>query len=112
MKKVIIFIAIVVLAVIVYNQLTGSSPSSPDEQKVEHLSNDFRRVRKQFNEANSGAALGGVDISDEIDKVYGEVARIDAELRALQGQLTSETARKKAEKLRINIDSFKKSLTK
>ena len=112
MKKIIIFIAIVVLAVIVYNQLTGSSSSSPDEQKVERLSNDFRHVRNRFNEANSAAALGGADISDEMDKAYSEVARIDAELTAMRGQLTSESARKKAERLRINIDAFKKSLIK
>jgi len=112
MKKVIIIIVIVVIAFIAYNYISkgNSSSLSPDEQKLERLIDDMRRVRKDFRIANSSGALGGADITDDIDEAYSEIARIESSLKTLKRKLTTESAKEKAGQLQNDVDAFKKSL--
>jgi len=113
-KKIIILVIIVLLAIVAFNLITkgkrSSLAQSPEEQRLARLVEDFQRMRAKLNEVNAAGGLGGIDMSAEIDAAFREVARIEGELTALKGHLTSESAIEKAERLQNNIAAFKKSM--
>jgi len=112
MKKGIVVIVVVVLAILAYNYISrgGGANISPDEEKLAQLTDDFSRVRAELRQANSGAAYGDADISNEINDAYREIDRIESSLKRLKGRLTSESAKAKAEKLQQDIEAFRNSL--
>lgn len=112
MKKIIIVIVVVVLAIIAYNYIISgnSSKLTPEEQELERLRDDLSEARRNFREANSAGALGGADITEDIDETYKAVNRIESRLRNLKRRLKSESARQKAEQLQWDLDDFKSSL--
>jgi len=116
MKKVIIVIICFAVGLIAFNYFVkmkgASSAGSPEEKELVRLTDDFNSARKRFKESSGAAALGGTDMSDEIDKAFSEIARIESALNSLKWRLTTESAKMKAERLQNNIDVFKKSLTR
>ncbi len=105
MKKLIVFVLIVVAGYYAYNYFSGGNLS--DEQKqVQALADEFLAAKQRLSQAEHGAAVGGLDTTSDADDVMHEVGLLQEKLQALQEKLTEDKAIAMAEKLAGEVNAF------
>ena len=113
MKKVLIAVVVVVAALVAYNfattgelKLIPSFSVSPEEQQVRDLAQLFADTKRQFAQAHRSAAVGGIDTTAEADSARRTIKQIERELDALKKKLTSDSAKRRADRLASAVKDF------
>jgi hypothetical protein len=106
---------LVVGALLVYNYTTTgkltllpAGPLTPEEQELQRLERAFESAAQEFNQALRSAGLAGLDTTGDADAAMGEVERIERSLEKLARRLEGEDARRKAERLKLRLQEFKR----
>ena len=117
MKKVLVLLVVVVVALLAYNFLTTGKLSlvpgpsmSEQEQQVARLEGDLKSARTSFRQASRAAAVSGVDFTAEAAVALAEVDTIEKALVSLERNLTEEAAKQAAKQLKTEIREFKSEL--
>jgi chromosome segregation ATPase len=115
MKGLVLVVLFVAGALLAYNYVhTGKltlipSSLSKAEQQLQRLEERLDSARRQFQAAGRAAGVAGVDTSADAEAARREVERIEADLKALSGQL-EEADKVKADELMDKIQEFKKEM--
>jgi predicted negative regulator of RcsB-dependent stress response len=105
MKKLIVFVLIVVAGYFAYQYFSGGNLS--DEQKqVQALADEFLTARQHLTQAERSAAVGGLDTTSDADDAMHAVGLLQEKLQALKEKLSDEKAIAMAEKLAQELQSF------
>jgi predicted negative regulator of RcsB-dependent stress response len=105
MKKLIVFVLIVVAGYFAYQYFSGGNLS--DEQKqVQALADEFLTARQHLTQAERSAAVGGLDTTSDADDAMHAVGLLQEKLQALKEKLSDEKAVAMAEKLAQELQSF------
>ena len=115
MKKVLVLIVLVVGALVAYNYTTTgeialwpSAPLTEEDQELQRLERAFETASTEFNQALRSAGLAGLDTTGDAEAAMGEVERVERSLQKLMRRLDEENARKKAERLNMRLQEFKR----
>ncbi len=115
MKKLFVLVLLVVGAVLIYNYTTTgeiaflpAAPLTGEEQELDRLDRDFETAATEFNQALRSAGLAGLDTTGDADAAMQEVERIESNLDKLMRRLVGDAARKKAERLKMRLQEFKR----
>ena len=85
----------------------SSTPSTPEEQELASLFDQFRTAQKQFQSAGRQAGMTGLDTTAEADAALQTVNQVEKALERLKGKITSQEGREKADELALEIRAFK-----
>jgi hypothetical protein len=117
MKKVLIVVALVVVGLLGYNLATTGEfsliPSfglSEEERQVKELENSFESARRQINQAFRSASVSGMDTTADVEAGRRSVQGISRELKELRRQLTTESARQRADDLADALNAYSEEL--
>jgi hypothetical protein len=115
MKKVLAVVAFLIVAAVAANVLMkGGLPflqsMSEEEKAIAELRSELRDAQQQYRQAGRAAALSGMATPAEAEGALRTVERIEKELRALKGDLKTETAKTAARNLEEEIQDFKQEL--
>ncbi len=115
MRTLIVVVVLALVALVAYNYVTTGKIAiiprslSADQKAVERLEKRFEAARSQFNQAGRAAGISGADTTADAEAARREVERVDAELREMMDRLDG-AARQDADRLKAEIDDFKKDL--
>jgi hypothetical protein len=104
MRAAVIIIILAVLAFLAYTFVL--SPQSEEEKMVRALEDEFDTAVGNFLRAGRTMAGTGLDTTSDVDDAVKTIKKVERELKDLKGQLTEQSAQKKAEKLEANIKEF------
>jgi hypothetical protein len=117
MKKLIIVVAVVLGALVAYNYVTtgelkllpGASLSA-EEREVADLEKRFDAARKEAAQAHRAAGATGIDMTADVESVRRSIRSIRQALDDLNGRLTTDAARQKADRLARAIRDYSREL--
>jgi hypothetical protein len=117
MKNFIALVIVLVVALLAYSYFAKgglpfmpSEPQSGEAQQVAQLADDFRSACNEYRQAGRTAGLTGLDSTSEADAALGEIDRIEKALTRLKADITTDDARRAADKLAAEISAFKRGL--
>ena len=117
MKKLVLFALVLAGGLVGYNYFTTGQITlvpggelSPIEQKIADLQEEFDRARKQASQAYRTAAVGGIDTTADLDAATKSVAKIKKSLTGLHATLKSDSAKRRARRLKKAIREFEQQL--
>jgi hypothetical protein len=88
----------------------SSTPSTPEDQELAALFDQFKTAHNQFQSAVRQAGLTGLDTTAEADAALQTVNRVEKALERLKGKISSQEGRQKADALALEIRNFKAKL--
>lgn len=113
MKGLIALIVVVVVGLVAFNYFqTGEfsifpASKSEDEQEVNRLKGEFRRVAQEFRQAGRSAGLSGMDTSGAAAAAARRLEGIEKDLRALKRQTDETEVKEQIDALMDEIKGFK-----
>ena len=115
MKKVLAVVAFLIVAAVAANVLMkGGLPfmqsMSEEEKAVADLRSQLRDAQQEYRQAGRAAGLSGLDTTAEAAGALRTVERIEKELRALKGELKTDSAKTAARNLEEEIQDFKQEI--
>jgi hypothetical protein len=113
MKKVLIIAVLAAAALVAYNYATTgrvtlmpAGAASSEEQALRDLGQQFERAKSQFAQAHRAAAVGGVDMTSDVEAAQAAVRRIAEDLAAVKKRLTSPSSMRDADDLSRAVAEF------
>ncbi|HHQ48363.1 MAG TPA: hypothetical protein ENK19_05705 [Acidobacteria bacterium] len=117
MKKLLLFAAVVVVAVLAIQHFTGKSLTlglgqSPEAKEIARLNSEVSAVARDYANAGQGAAISGVDTSTDAQAALNDLRRIEAELIAVEKKIkpSDPAARAAAAELHRKIKDLRASI--
>ncbi|MCX6553455.1 MAG: hypothetical protein NTZ12_00345 [Candidatus Aminicenantes bacterium] len=105
MKKLIVFVLIVVAGYYAYQYFSGGNLTA-EQKQVQTLADEFQTARQRLSQAERSAAVGGLDTTSDADDAMHTVGLLQEKLQALSEKLSEEKAIAMAEKLARELRSF------
>ena len=114
MKKLVVFIVIVLAGLVGYNYYTTGEISlklpfslSKDVTELKRLEKVFHTAQNKFFQGGRSAAVVGLDAPADLVEAMGEIEKVEEALVELYNSTTSESEKEKAEQLLNEIREFK-----
>jgi Tfp pilus assembly protein PilE len=104
-KKIIVWILIAVAAYFAYQEFVVKGRSD-EVRQVQALAEEFQALRQRMGQAERAAAAGGVDTTSDADDAMHAAAKLLEKLKALQEELSEDSAIDMANDLGQKLDAF------
>ena len=82
------------------------APSSPEEQELAALSEQFQSAQATFRSSLQSAGLTGLDTTADVDAALEQIKGVQSRLAKLKPKLNTPEARKKADELEAAVKDF------
>lgn len=116
MKKLIVLILIGLAGLVGYNyyttgkiSLTPSSSLSEEERELKQLEKAFHKAQNEIIQGSRAASITGMDAPVDVTGLMHEIDGVETAIISLKSRMTSESARKKTERLLSEIRAFKRA---
>jgi len=117
MKKLAILFVAAVVGLVGYNYITTGEiklvpggTQNAEARELAELEQRFEAARKQVGQAHRAAGATGVDMTADVEAARRSVGEVARALDDLKKRLTSDTDRKKAEKLARVIGDYAREI--
>jgi len=118
MKKLLVFILVVVGAVLAFNyfstgefSLLPRTSMSEEEQELNRLKGAFRAAAQEYRQAGRQAALGGVDTTYAAEAALAAVKGVERDLKALRKKVEAPVVREQVDELLSEVKRFKEQIS-
>ena len=110
MKKLLALVLVAAAGIFVYTHFVNAPPASADERALGDLEHQVDAATQMAMQANRSAGVAGIDSTADIEAARAKIGRVDAELQKMKPRLTSDPARRQAERLEEKIRAFRSAM--